>query len=933
MAQNNQKDHKLFLLDAMALIFRSHYAFIRNPRVTSTGLNTSAIFGFTNSLLEILEKENPTHISICFDTSKPTFRQEMYEEYKSNREEPPEDIEIAIPMVKKMADAYKIPTIEKPGYEADDIMGTLAKKADSEGFDVYLMTPDKDFAQLVEDHIYLYKPSRKSKPSEVWDLNKVKEEFGIEDPGQVVDIQGLMGDDVDNIPGVPGIGPKTATKLIKQYGSVENLLEHTDELKGKQKEIIQNHAEEAKISKTLATIYKDVPLDLDPKELKREEPDYKALKHLFAELEFRSIGKRVFGDSFELQEARKEEGVQGDLFTNEPDGKKATDQPTFKTLNDVDHDYQLIDTQEKRAEVVKELKNSKEFAIDTETSGLNPHFAELVGISISLKPHQGYYIPAGKTKEQTQLILNEFKPALEDDEIEKIGQNIKYDIQVLRNAGTELKGSILDTMIAHYLLEPELRHGLDYLSQNYLNYAPLSIESLIGKKGKNQGNMQNLDPAEIKDYACEDSDITLQLKAIFKPEIEKNKYTSLYEDVEAPLIRVLADMEYEGVKIDVQRLKNYSRELEKEIRQLEKEIHEMSGTQFNINSPKQLGEVLFEQLKIDTKARKTQKSKQYSTSEEVLTRLAQEHDIAQKVLDYRSVQKLKSTYVDALPDLVNSNTGRIHTSYQQAVTATGRLSSTDPNLQNIPIRTEKGRYIRQAFIPTNEDFTILSADYSQIELRLVADISKDDDMVRAFTEGQDIHTSTAAKIYKVALDQVTSEMRRQAKTVNFGIVYGISAYGLSQRLSISRKEASTLIENYFEEFPKIREYMDEQINFARKYGYVKTLLGRKRHLRDINSNNSTQRGFAERNAINTPIQGTAADMIKVAMVNIHQAMQAYQFNSKMILQIHDELIFDAQKDELEDLKPLVEQQMLNALTLDVPLEVEMGSGKNWLEAH
>ncbi len=922
-----QQQKKLFLLDAMALIYRAHFAFIRNPMYNSKGMNTSALFGFTNSLLEILEKENPTHMGIVFDTSEPTFREETYEEYKANREEQPEDIAVAIPMVKQLAEAFRIPTLEKPGYEADDIIGTIAKKASKTGFEVYMMTPDKDFAQLVEDQIYLYKPARMGKPSEIWDTGTVKEKFGIDRVDQVVDIQGLTGDSIDNIPGIEGIGPKTAEKLIKQFGSVEDLVHNTDQLKGKQKQKIEDNKDNALMSKKLATIYTEVPIDFDEKSLEREPPDEESLKALFRELEFRSIIRKMFGE-----EPGSQNG-QGDLFNQEADKTQKEEPSPYKTLEDVSHDYRLVQDAKERQQLVQSLSSLKAFAIDTETSAINPHQAQLVGISLSTEAGKGYYLPVNGDPDLAEATINDLKPVLANEQITKIGQNIKYDLLVLKNRGVPLNGPLFDTMIAHYLLEPELRHNMDYLAETYLQYQPEPIENLIGKKGKNQGNMGQLKPEKIKDYACEDADVTYQLYQKFNEALEIEDYTKLYQEIEGPLIYVLAEMEHEGVKVDEAQLNHFSIELEEEMQSLEKTIHGLAGESFNINSPKQLGDILFEKLKLDPNAKKTQKTQQYSTNEEVLTKLAAHYEIAQKVLDYRSVQKLKSTYVDALPELINPNTGRIHTSYQQAVAATGRLSSTNPNLQNIPIRTEKGRRIREAFVPREPGYSIFAADYSQIELRLVADISGDESLIQAFKEGQDIHASTAAKIYKVPMEKVTDTMRRSAKTVNFGIIYGISAFGLSQRLGIPRKEASEIIESYFTEFPKVKEYMNEQIAFAREHGYVKTLLGRKRTLRDITSGNSTQRGFAERNAINSPIQGTAADMIKKAMVEIHYAMREQGFSSAMIMQVHDELIFDARDKELEALKPLVQEKMQNALELNVPIEVEMGVGQNWLEAH
>lgn len=924
---NNNGDKRLFLLDAMALIYRAHFAFIRNPMYNSKGMNTSALFGFTNTLLELLEKEEPTHIGIVFDTHEPTFREKEYPEYKANREEQPEDIQLATPVVKRLGEAFRIPVIEKPGYEADDLIGTLAKQASRADFEVYMVTPDKDYAQVVEPNIYLMKPARSGKPGELWDMDTVKKEFNIDEVSQVVDIQGLTGDSVDNIPGVEGIGPKTASKLIREFGDVETLVNSTDQLKGKQKTKIEESKDIALQSKRLATIDTNAPIHFDEDWLKREQPDDESLKALLQELEFRSVWRKLYGGA---DRGTKNEG-QGDLFQQESEPAQATEE-NLKTLEQVETDYRLVQTSQELEELGKVLASVKVFAIDTETSSLNPQTAELVGISISTQSGKGYYLPT-KDRDSCNAVMNTLQPVMADESIMKIGQNIKYDLLIMDRYGMEVKGQLFDTMIAHYLLEPELRHNMDYLAENYLNYRPVSIEELIGKKGKSQGSMSDLAPEAIKDYACEDADITYQLYEVFYPQLDEQAYTKLYNSIEGPLIYVLEEMEREGVNINKEQLNAYSKELGEELDHLQEEIYQMAGERFNINSPKQLGELLFEKLKLDPNAKKTQKSQQYSTNEEVLTRLANNHTIAQKVLDYRSIQKLKSTYVDALPELINQRTGRIHTSYQQAVAATGRLSSTNPNLQNIPIRTEKGRKIREAFIPRAEGYQILAADYSQIELRLMAAMSEDPSLIKAFKNGEDIHASTATRIYKVPMDQVTDEMRRNAKTVNFGIIYGISAYGLSQRLNIPRAEASDVIESYFAEYPQVKVYMDSQIEYARNHGHVKTLFGRKRTLRDISSNNATQRGFAERNAINSPIQGTAADLIKRAMVDIHHELKSRKFGSKMTMQVHDELIFDALEEEIETLKPLIADKMQHVLNLEVPLEVEMGVGPNWLQAH
>ena len=926
----NTTDKRLFLLDAMALIYRAHFAFIRNPMYNSRGMNTSALFGFTNNLLDLLERENPTHVGIAFDTNQPTFREQEYPEYKANREEQPEDIQIATPVVKRMAQAFRIPVLEKPGYEADDLIGTLAKQAAREGFEVYMVTPDKDYAQLVEPNIYLMKPARSGKPGELWDMDTVKKEFDIDEVSQVVDVQGLTGDSVDNIPGVEGIGPKTAGKLIREFGDIETLIASTDQLKGKQKAKIEEASDIALQSKRLATIDTASPVHFDEAGLKREEPDDEALKGLLQELEFRSIWRKLYGDSDSSEQQQQE---QGDLFQQQQKAEPAQPlQPALTTLDQVATDYHLIQSADDRHAVVRELQQCGAFAIDTETSGLNPQVADLVGISISPESGKGYYLPTNDP-ESCRAVIAALNPVLADPSIIKIGQNIKFDLVILHRFGAEIKGQVFDTMIAHYLLEPELRHNMDYLAEQYLQYKPVPIEQLIGKKGKGQASMEDLAPETIKDYACEDSDITYQLYEVFYPQLKEQGYTELYDTIEGPLICVLEEMEREGVRVDQQQLHSFSRELGEEMQTLQEEIYQMVGERFNINSPKQLGELLFEKLQLDPNAKKSQKSQQYSTNEEVLTRLAAKHSVARKVLDYRSVQKLKSTYVDALPELINERTGRIHTSYQQAVAATGRLSSTNPNLQNIPIRTEKGRRIREAFVPREAGYSLLAADYSQIELRLMAAMSEDPALIQAFRKGEDIHSSTAARIYQVPFDQVTDEMRRNAKTVNFGIIYGISAYGLAQRLNIPRQEASDVIENYFAEYPQVKVYMDSQIAHARRHGHVKTLFGRQRTLRDINSSNSNQRGFAERNAINSPIQGTAADLIKKAMVDIQGDIKKHRLASRMTLQVHDELIFDAHNDELDVLKPLITDKMQNVLDLAVPLEVEIGVGANWLQAH
>lgn len=927
-------EKKLFLLDGMALIYRAFFAFSQNPRITSYGLNTNAPYGFTNTLLDVLNREKPTHIAVVFDTDKPTERHVEFSDYKAHREAMPEDLSRSIPYIFRIIEGFNIPVITMDGYEADDIIGTLAKKAEKEGFTTYMMTPDKDFGQLVSSNIFMYKPGRQGKEVEVLGVPEVLAKWGgIDNVDQVIDILGLMGDAVDNIPGIQGVGEKTAIKLVKEFGSVENLLANTDKLKGKQKEKVEEQADMARLSKKLATIIVDVPIDLDEKALIIEKPDEEVLKEIFTELEFRTMAKRIFGE--ELVEGPV--GGQQSLFgggasTQVAAAPIADNESDLKTAATTPHHYETCDTKEKRQALIKQLNAATEWCFDTETTSLVAIDAELVGISFSIKPHEAFYTPVPADKAAAQAIVEEFRTVFENENATIIGQNIKYDMLVLQNYGVQLKGKLFDTMLTHYLLEPDQRHNMDALAENYLNYNTISIETLIGKKGKGQLNMRDIEVEKVAEYAAEDADITLRLKEVLEPQLDEKNARYVLEKVEAPLISVLADMEREGVRIDDKMLEGYSKELEIDIAQLEKDIQELAGVKFNIASPKQLGEVLFDKLQLDPKAKKT-KTGQYKTDEEVLSYLAREHEIAQKIIDFRQLQKLKSTYVDALPLLVNKHTGRVHTSFNQAVAATGRLSSTDPNVQNIPIRTDRGREIRKAFIPRDENHLLLSADYSQIELRIVAAISEDKGMIDDFKQGLDIHTATAAKVFGVSLDDVDRDMRRKAKMVNFGIIYGISAFGLSQRLEIPRKEAAAIIESYFLQYPDIKRYMNDTVEQARERGYVETLLGRRRYLRDINSANHTVRGFAERNAINAPIQGSAADMIKLAMINIHRRFEEMQVKSKMILQVHDELLFDVYKPELEDLKPVIKKEMLGAMELAVPLEVEMGAGQNWLEAH
>jgi DNA polymerase-1 len=933
---------KLFLLDGMALIYRAHFALSKSPRFTSGGMNTSAVMGFTNTLLDVLKKEKPTHMAVVFDTEAPTERHTDYEHYKAHREAMPEDLSKALPYVVKLILGFNIPVITSDGYEADDIIGTLAKKAEQKGYQVYCMTPDKDFAQLVSDNIRIYKPARMGNEMEILGVKEVLEKWEIERVEQVIDILGLWGDAVDNIPGIPGIGEKTAKALIKQYGSMENIIAHSHELKGKQRENVEQYAEQGLLSKKLATILLDVPVELDEAGLEICAPSKELLEPLFAELEFRTLGRRVFGDDFTITEF-KSAGTQTDLFGSPVEERRTTmtidvedireDFVTpSKNIDNVPHEYHLADTAEKRAELIAILEKQESFCFDTETTGTDANYCELVGLSFAIKAGEAWYVPVPENQEAVKAIVNEFKPVLENENIGKIGQNIKFDILMLKWYDVQVKGKLFDTMMAHYIIDPDTRHGMDILSENYLGYKPVSITSLIGPKGKNQGSMRDVEIEKIKEYAAEDADITLQLKSVFEPKLKEVESEKLIHEIEHPLIYVLADIEFEGVKIDHFTLGEFSKELETDISKLEKTVYEKAGVRFNIASPKQLGEVLFEKLMLDPKAKKT-KTGQYQTGEDVLLSLAAKSDIVRDILDFRQLQKLKSTYVDALPTMVNSKTGRVHTSYNQAVAATGRLSSVNPNLQNIPIRTERGREVRKAFIPRNAGHSIVSADYSQIELRIIAEISKDPNMMQAFVDNLDIHTATAANVYGVGLEQVTSEQRRNAKAVNFGIIYGQSAFGLSQSLGIPRKEAADIIEQYFAQFPGIKQYMSDTMNFARENGYVCTLMGRRRYLRDINSANATVRGFAERNAINAPIQGSAADMIKIAMINIHREFKAQKLDARMTMQVHDELVFDVPHDEIEIVKPIIMHNMKTAIKTTVPIMVEIGTGLNWLEAH
>ncbi|MEQ9099010.1 MAG: DNA polymerase I [Imperialibacter sp.] len=928
----SKPEKKLFLLDAMALIYRAHFAFSKNPRINSKGMSTGAILGFTNSLLEILTKEKPSHIAICFDTAAPTFRHVQYEPYKAHREAQPEDISIAIPWVKRMAEAYRIPVLELDGFEADDIVGTFAKKAGHMGFEVFMMTPDKDYAQLVQEHVYLYKPAFLGNSVEILGIPEVLAKFDIDNVDQVRDLLGLQGDSVDNIPGIPGVGAKTASKLLKEFGTVENLIANTDKLKGKLQENVIQFAQQGVLSKELATIHCEVPIEFDEELLRFKGPDEEKLKGIFNELEFRTLTKRIFGEP-----KKQETGSQMDLFgapapviSNESfeDEEPAEKKTAFTEV----HDYHLIDTPELRKSLLKYLLLQKEVCFDTETTNIDSFEAELVGISFAYVVGEAYYIPVPEKFEDAKKIAEEFREVFESETITKIGQNIKYDMTVLKKYGVEVAGPLFDTMLAHYLVDPDTRHNMDVLAENYLNYSPISIETLIGKKGVKQGTMRDADLAAIKEYAAEDADITLQLKEKLEPEVEKYGMKKLLDEVEGPLVKVLSYMEYEGVKIDTDALSQMSGELEKASKIVEKEIYEIAGETFNIASPKQLGEILFDKLKLIDSPKKT-KTGQYATGEDILSKLANEHPIANKILEFREYQKLKSTYVDALPLMISKIDGRVHTDYRQAVAATGRLSSNNPNLQNIPIRTEKGREIRKAFIPREAGYKIFSADYSQIELRIIAAFAKDESMIEAFKNGRDIHSTTAAKIFKKPLEEVDSDMRRIAKSANFGIIYGISAFGLAENLSISRTESKEIIDAYFTEFPAVKRYMDHIVNVAREQEYVTTILGRRRYLRDINSRNITIRGFAERNAINAPIQGSAADIIKIAMIRIHDWLIKEKMKTKMIMQVHDELVFDVHESELDVVKEKVVHFMENAISLEVPLEVGTGVGNNWLEAH
>jgi DNA polymerase-1 len=920
---------KLFLIDAYALIYRSYYAFIKVPRVNSKGKNTSAIFGFVNSLEDVLKRENPTHIAVCFDPAGPTFRHEIYEEYKAQREETPEVIKESIPIIKEIINAYNIPILEIPRYEADDVIGTIAKQAEKQGFDVYMVTPDKDYGQLVSEHIFIYRPKHGG-GYEIMGVKEVLEKFSITSVEQVIDLLGLMGDASDNIPGCPGVGEKTASKLLKEFGSVENLLSNISKLKGSLKLKIKENIDQIQFSKYLATIITDVPITFHVENCAIKKLNEKKLIEIYTELEFRTFINKLTG---EKKIPPPNAPVQRNLFAQfEIEEPKLFEKSGLATLNSTPHSYSIASTEEELTYLANLLAQQKTFAFDTETDGINPLKALLVGMSFSIKEYEAWYVPIPANMEEAKRIVGHFSPTLQNTEIIKIGQNIKFDILALRKYGLRIAGPLFDTMIAHYLLNPELRHGMDYLAETYLKYKTVHIEELIGPKGKNQLSMRNIELHQIAAYAAEDADITLRLKNLFEPELKKQGVESLFYDMEMPLVYVLADMEEAGVNLDTSALKQSSETLSAELIRLEKEIYTLAGTTFNINSTKQVGEILFEQLKIEDKAKKT-KTGNYSTSEDILEKLRAKHPIIEKLLTYRGIKKLLSTYIDTLPELIDPQTGKIHTSFNQTVTATGRLSSTNPNLQNIPIRDNMGREIRKAFIPDNENCIFFSADYSQIELRIIAHLSKDENMIGAFQSGEDVHAATAAKIYNIPLSEVSKDMRRKAKTANFGIIYGISVFGLAERLNIPRSEAKELIDGYFLSYPRVKEYMEKSIETAREKGYVKTIFKRKRYLPDIHSNNAIVRGYAERNAINAPIQGSAADIIKTAMVNIHRRFEAEQLKSKMILQVHDELNFNVYKNEIEKVKQIVIQEMENVIRLQVPLTADYGEGQNWLEAH
>ncbi|WP_295179618.1 DNA polymerase I [uncultured Christiangramia sp.] len=936
---------RLFLLDAYALIFRGYYAYIKNPRINSKGFNTSAIMGFTNSLFDVIRREKPDHLAVCFDKDGSEARTEMFSDYKANRDETPEPIRESIPVIQEILRAMHIPVVECAGMEADDIIGTLAKQAEKENYKVYMVTPDKDFAQLVSENIFMYRPARMGNGIEIWGIPEVQKKFEVERPEQVIDFLGMMGDSVDNIPGLPGVGEKTAKKFLKKYGSMEGLLANTDDLKGKMKEKVIENAELGRLSKKLATIFVDCDVKFQAEDYELSMPDGDKVQEIFEDLEFRrlkdqflklfsgedeSTPTQVSNSPSAKQNAQTAGAGQFSLFGG--DGEEIERTSSRTNLADTPHLYQLLETEMAQKLFFERLLMQKSVCFDTETTGLNPLDAELVGIAFSWEAGKGYYLPFPKEREKSQELIEKIRPFFENESIEKIGQNLKYDIKVLDKYNIEVKSPIFDTMIAHYLINPDMRHNMDVLAETYLNYTPQAITELIGKKGKNQKSMRDVDLKSQTEYGVEDADITLQLKTLFEKELEDANTKKLFNEIEIPLVEVLADMELEGIKLDENYLQSLSEALTNDIKDLEAKIYEEAGEEFLISSPKQLGIILFEKLELSKKPKKT-KTGQYSTSEDVLSVLAEENPIVQHVLDYRGLVKLQNTYVDALPNQVEKTTGRVHTEYMQTIAATGRLSSNNPNLQNIPIRTERGRQVRKAFVPRDENFVLLAADYSQIELRIIAALSDEENMIKAFKEGEDIHASTAAKVFNVPLEEVTREQRSNAKTVNFGIIYGVSAFGLSNQTSLSRSEAKDLIDTYYKTYPKLSSYIADQVEFARQNGYVSTVLGRRRYLKDINSRNQVVRGAAERNAVNAPIQGSAADIIKLAMINIHKKLKAGNYKTRMLLQVHDELVFDAHKEELEEMKTMIRKEMENAYKLQVPLDVEIGIGQNWLEAH
>jgi DNA polymerase-1 len=931
--------NRLFLLDAYALIFRGYYAFIKNPRINSKGMDTSAILGFTNSLFDVIKKERPDHLAVAFDKGGSKFRNDIFADYKANRSETPEAIKIAVPYIQKLLKALHIPIIELEGYEADDIIGTLAKQAEKESFEVFMVTPDKDFAQLVSENIFMYRPARMGNGIEIWGIPEVQKKFEITHPEQVIDYLGMMGDAVDNIPGLPGVGDKTAKKFLAQYGSMEELLANTADLKGKLKEKIEANKALGLLSKKLARIMLDVPVQFDANDYKLSDPNIPAVSELFQELEFRRLSEtfvKVFKPTEAAPEVTKTEAVAAapvafDLF-NQPGSGQSESTSAFKSLDSVPHHYQCVNSELERKLLLQTMQRQKSVCFDTETTGLDAVSASLVGIAFSWQAHTGYYVPIPEDTDARKAVLDSLLPFFENDSIEKVGQNLKYDLKVMQQHGISVKGKLFDTMLAHYIINPDMRHNMDVLAETYLGYRPKPITDLIGKKGKNQGSMRDVPLDQQTEYAAEDADITWQLKEHFEKELGKNEQRALLDKVELPLVRVLAAMELAGISIDVPYLNEMSKVLQQEATALEQRIFEQAGETFNLASPKQLGPILFDKLKLVDKPKKT-KTGQYSTAEEVLSTLAKDHPIVANILEWRSVQKLNNTYVSALPEDVNATTNRIHTVYNQAVAATGRLSSNHPNLQNIPIRTPRGQQVRKAFVAKDDEHVLMAADYSQIELRIIASLSEDPSMLAAFNNNEDIHAATAAKVFGVPISEVSREQRSQAKTVNFGIIYGVSAFGLSNQTTLNRKEAKALIEAYYESYPKLKAYMSQQVDFAREHGYVATVLGRRRYLKDINSRNAIVRGAAERNAINAPIQGSAADIIKLAMLTIYDKMQHQNFKAQMLLQVHDELVFECPKSELEALKHLVKTEMEAAYSLQVPLTVDMGIGHNWLEAH